>query len=239
MPAQRAGILNIDLIMADYILSIETATKNCSVALGKNEQVLETIEYAGESYSHAEKLHVFIDQILAQHQLKIQDLKAVAISMGPGSYTGLRIGVSAAKGLAYAAELPLIAVSTLESLAHKVKIKQGYIIPLIDARRLEVYSAVFDASHHLIRPVKADLLDQNPYEEYLAKKSCVFIGDAIEKTKTVIQHPNAHFFSEKYPSAQELHTLAYKKFLNKDFENLAYFEPFYLKDFIVTRKKNI
>ncbi len=223
--------------MSNYILNIETATKNCSVALGQNEKVIEVIEYAGEAYSHAEKLHLFIKKILDNHRLKVQDLSAVAISQGPGSYTGLRIGVSAAKGLAYAAGIPLIAVSTLEALARKVKTKQGYIIPVLDARRLEVYSAVYNAGYQQIRPIKADLLDQNPFDKYLMEKTCVFVGDAVEKTKKIIQHENACFSPVKYPSAKELHTLSYVKFLNKDFENLAYFEPFYLKDFITTRKK--
>ena len=224
--------------MSNYILSIETATKNCSVALGQNEKVIEVMEYAGEGYSHAEKLHLFIKNILEKNRLKVQDLSAVAVSQGPGSYTGLRIGVSAAKGLAYAAGIPLIAVSTLSALAHKVKTDQAYIIPVLDARRLEVYSAVFDAGYQQIRPIKADLLDEKPFDEYLKNKTCVFVGDAVEKTQNLIQHENALFLPIKYPSAKELHDLAYTKFLKQDFENLAYFEPFYLKDFIATRKKN-
>lgn len=220
-----------------YILNIETATKNCSVSLGKDEQLIDLLEYAGESYSHAEKLHVFIAQILEKNNLKPKDLGAVAVSMGPGSYTGLRIGVSAVKGLAYNLDIPLIAVSTLENLARKIKTNSGYIIPIIDARRMEVYSAVFDNQYRLIRDVKADLLEENPFDEYLNVKPVIFVGDAVPKTQKVVSHKNAVFADEKYPSAKEMHFSAYQKFKENKFENIAYFEPFYLKDFIVTTKR--
>lgn len=219
-----------------YILNIETATKNCSVSLGKDNRVIDVIEYAGESYSHAEKLHVFIDQILSQNRLKPADLDAVAVSKGPGSYTGLRIGVSAAKGLTYTLDIPLIAVSTLETMARKIKIDSSYIIPLIDARRMEVYSAVFDNQYRLIRDVQADLLENNPFEKYLNDKQVIFAGDAVPKTQKVLKHKNAVFSDVRYPSAKEMYQIAYQKFKEKKFENTAYFEPFYLKDFIVTTK---
>ncbi len=219
-----------------YILNIETATKNCSVSLGKDERVIDVMEYAGESYSHAEKLHVFIERILSQNSLRPSDLKAVAVSMGPGSYTGLRIGVSAAKGLAYSLDIPLIAVSTLETLARKVNNANGYIVPVIDARRMEVYSAVFDSQYRLLRDVQADLLENNPFEKYLNEKPVIFVGDAVPKMKNVLKHKNAIFSDIRYPSAKQMHNIAYQKFIKKDFENTAYFEPFYLKDFIVTTK---
>ncbi len=221
-----------------YILNIETATKNCSVSLGKDKQLLDVVEYAGESYSHAEKLHVFIEQILSQNRIKPADLDAVAVSMGPGSYTGLRIGVSAAKGLAYGLDIPLIAVSTLENLAREIKTGSGYIIPVIDARRTEVYSAVYDYRYHLIRDVQADLLENKPFEKFLNEKQVIFVGDAVAKTQKILSHKNAVFSEIKYPSAKQMHLTAYHKFLNKNFENTAYFEPFYLKDFIVVSKKN-
>lgn len=219
-----------------YILNIETATKNCSVSLGKDERVIDVVEYAGESYSHAEKLHVFIERILSQNSLRPSDLKAVAVSMGPGSYTGLRIGVSAAKGLAYSLDIPLIAVPTLETLARKVNNANGYIVPVIDARRTEVYSAVFDGHYRLIRDVQADLLENNPFEKYLNEKPVIFVGDAVPKMKNILKHKNAIFSDVRYPSAKQMHDIAYQKFIKKDFENTAYFEPFYLKDFIVTTK---
>ncbi len=218
------------------ILNIETATKNCSVSLGTDGQLLDVLEYAGENYSHAEKLHVFIKQILDKNRLKTKDLNAIAVSMGPGSYTGLRIGVSTAKGLAYSLNIPLIAVSTLEVLARKINMESGYIIPVIDARRMEVYSAVYDTQYHLVRKVQADLLEDNPFNVYLNEKPVLFVGDAVPKMQDFLSHPNAVFSNERYPSAKEMIQPAFHKFLKQDFENTAYFEPFYLKDFIVTRK---
>ncbi len=221
-----------------YILNIETATKNCSVALGKDQAVIDVIEYAGEGYSHAEKLHVFIQRLLEKNNIKPTDLSAVSISQGPGSYTGLRIGVSAAKGLAYALDIPLMAVSTLEALARKVKEKDDvYIIPLIDARRMEVYSAVYDQNYNLIRKVEANLLEEQPFNKYLNEKKVIFIGDAVPKTKKIIKHSNAIFVENQLPSAREQHITGHQKFKTKDFENTAYFEPYYLKDFIATKKK--
>jgi len=222
-----------------YILNIETATKNCSVSLGYENRLVDLIEYAGESYSHAEKLHVFINDILKNNRLKPSDLQAVSVSKGPGSYTGLRIGVSAAKGLAYALDIPLIAISTLQSLAHQVKTtEKTYIIPIIDARRMEVYSAVYDEKHHVIRNVQADILDEKPFDKYLNKQKVIFIGDAVDKTKKIIQHKNALFSKIKYPSAKNMVQASFKKYKTKKFENTAYFEPYYLKDFIATTKKS-
>jgi len=221
-----------------YILNIETATKNCSVALGKEKSVIDVIEYTGEGYSHAEKLHVFIQDILKRNNLKPSDLSAISVSKGPGSYTGLRIGVSAAKGLAYALDIPLISISTLESLARLVKTGEDvYIIPIIDARRMEVYSAVYDQNYNLVRNVQADLLEEQPFEAYLSEKKVIFIGDAVDKTRKVIQHANACFHEAKYPSARKQQDIAYKKFIKQVFENTAYFEPYYLKDFMITSKK--
>ena len=220
-----------------YLLNIETATKNCSVSLGTDEQLIDVLEYAGENYSHAEKLHVFIKQILNQNQLEAKDLDAIAVSMGPGSYTGLRIGVSAAKGLSYGLEIPLISVSTLEILARKIQAKDAYIIPVIDARRMEVYSAVYDTQYHLVRKIKADLLEEKPFETYLNEKTVIFVGDAVPKLQDFLSHPNAVFSDEKFPSAKEMYQPTYQKFLKQDFENTAYCEPFYLKDFMITRKK--
>ncbi|HOD10928.1 MAG TPA: tRNA (adenosine(37)-N6)-threonylcarbamoyltransferase complex dimerization subunit type 1 TsaB, partial [Flavobacterium sp.] len=141
-----------------YILNLETATKNCSVSLAKDGKTIFCKEMAEQGYSHAEKLHVFIEEILKEANVNFSEIKAVAVSKGPGSYTGLRIGVSAAKGLCYAAGIPLIAVDTLAVLANQVQIADGLIVPMIDARRMEVYSAVFDASHKKISEVKAEIL---------------------------------------------------------------------------------
>src|SRR5690554_3247877 len=136
----------------DVILHIETATKNCSVSLGKDGELIDTIELAEAGFNHAEKLHVFIDEILQRNAFSYQSLNAIAISKGPGSYTGLRIGVSAAKGLCYALDIPLISIPTLQSLALQVQHPDGVIVPMIDARRMEVYTAVFDADNHCISP---------------------------------------------------------------------------------------
>jgi len=222
-----------------YILNIETATKNCSVSLGYKNQLVDIKEYAGESYSHAEKLHVFIRDILKTNGLKPADIQAVSVSKGPGSYTGLRIGVSAAKGLAYALKVPLISISTLQSLARQIKTNEkAYIIPIIDARRMEVYSAVYDENYQLIRNVQADILDEQPFEKYLNKRKVIFVGDAVDKTKKVIQHENACFSKIKYPSAKNMVNISFKKFENQKIENIAYFEPYYLKDFIASVKKS-
>jgi tRNA threonylcarbamoyladenosine biosynthesis protein TsaB len=221
------------------ILNIETATKNCSVTISDKDQLIDVLEYADEGYSHAEKLHVFIDEILKRNNIPAQQLNAIAVSKGPGSYTGLRIGVSAAKGLCYALDIPLISISTLLVLAREIKTRDGYIIPIIDARRMEVYSAVYDTNYQLVRDVKADLLDQNPFNEFIKEKRVHFVGDAVEKTQKIIVNKHAVFNTVKYPSAKNMIIPAYQKYINKQFEDIAYFEPYYLKDFIVTKKKNI
>ena len=218
------------------LLNIETATKNCSVSLAKDGITILTKEISEEGYSHAERLHVFIEEILKETQTTFQDLKAVAVSKGPGSYTGLRIGVSAAKGICYALNIPLISVDTLQVLAQQVKIEQGIIIPMLDARRMEVYSAVFDKNFTKIMDVQAEVLTAESYAEI--EESTYFIGDCQEKCKTVLTKPNFHFVSNIiFPSANEMSALSYQKFLNQEFEDVAYFEPFYLKDFMITKKK--
>jgi len=221
-----------------YILNIETATKNCSVSLGKNGQLIDVIEYAGEGYSHAEKLHLFIDEILKKNKLNTTSLNAVAVSMGPGSYTGLRIGVSAAKGLAYALDLPLIAIPTLEILARAITEQNAFVIPIIDARRMEVYSAVFN-QHEKIRATKAEILNETSFSEYLNQKKTIFIGDAVDKTGNIVQHENAIYSDIRFPSAKEMSALSWNRYEKGEFEDVAYFEPFYLKDFISTKKKSI
>ena len=217
-----------------YILNIETATKNCSVSLAKNGRTILCIEAAEQAYSHAEKLHVFIDEILKETGITFKDLNAIAVSKGPGSYTGLRIGISTAKGLCYALEIPLISVDTLQVLAKKISIENGLIVPMIDARRMEVYSAVFDANHNKIMEVQAEILTENSYAEIT--ETIYFVGDCQEKCKTVLVKDNFHFLPEiVFPSANEMSILSYEKFIKNDFENVAYFEPFYLKDFLIVK----
>jgi len=217
------------------ILNIETATKNCSVALSEHGKTLSCKEIADLGYSHAEKLHVFIDEILSENNCKYSDLEAIAVSRGPGSYTGLRIGVSAAKGLCYALGIPLISVDTLRILAAQASVSDGVIIPMLDARRMEVYSAVFTAGLNEIRPTKAEILDENSFSEIAGK--AYFAGDASEKARTVLTKANFEFLDDIiYPSARQMSALSHEKFNSKQFEDVAYFEPFYLKDFLVGGK---
>jgi len=214
------------------ILCLETATTNCSVALSKDGDLLALKEDNSNNYSHAEKLHVLIDEILKENNLAVEDLDAIAVSKGPGSYTGLRIGVSAAKGLCFSLNVPLISVATLTSLAAQVKLEERYIIPMLDARRMEVYASVFDANLDEIRETKAEVLDENSFKHYLEKGKTVFIGDGVEKFKAICTHSNAEFISDKLPSAREMCNLAETKYKISDTEDVAYFEPYYLKDFI-------
>ncbi len=216
------------------ILCLETASTNCSVAIGRDGKILALKEDYGKNFSHAERLHIFIDEILQENNLKFSDLDAIAISEGPGSYTGLRIGVSAAKGLCYSLELPMVAVPTLESLASQVKVGGDgeVVIPMMDARRMEVYTAVFNAGSNQIEPVSAKILDENSYASYLEKGKVYFIGSGVEKFEKICNHPNAIFIREKLPSAREMVQIATIKYKKSDLEDVAYFVPYYLKDFI-------
>ena len=219
-----------------YILNLETATKNCSVSISQNGQTILFKEMAEAGYSHAEKLHVFIEECLKESNITFKDLSAIAVSQGPGSYTGLRIGVSAAKGLCFALDLPLIAVDTLQVLASKLTISEGIIIPMIDARRMEVYSAIFNFKFEKIREVQAEILTENSFEEI--SETIHFVGDCAEKAKTVLTKSNFIFHEEIiYPSANEMSELSYKKFQENKLEDVAYFEPYYLKDFMATVSK--
>lgn len=216
-----------------YILNIETATKNCSVSLAKNGETFLCKEIAEQGYSHAEKLHVFIEEIVNEANVNFSEIKAVAVSKGPGSYTGLRIGVSAAKGLCYALQIPLISIDTMQVLAKKANV-DGLIVPMIDARRMEVYSAIFDKNHNKIKDVEAEVLTENSYQDY--NETVYFVGDCQEKCQTVLTKENFIFLPEiVFPSANEMSILSFEKFQDNDFEDVAYFEPFYLKDFMMTK----
>lgn len=218
-----------------YILNIETATKNCSVALAKSGETILCKEMAEQGFSHAEKLHLFIEEIIKEAGITFSDLSAIAVSQGPGSYTGLRIGVSAAKGLCYALEIPLISVDTLTVLANQLQIENGIIIPMIDARRMEVYSAIFNAKKEMIREVQAEILTDSSFSDI--DDAVYFVGDSNEKAKTILTKSNFNFVDTVfYPSANEMSAISYKKFLNNSFEDVAYFEPYYLKDFMLQTK---
>ena len=227
------------------ILSIETATKSCSVAITKDDKVLSVVEEVGDGYSHAENLSVFIDDALKEINLTYSDLDAIAISKGPGSYTGLRIGTSTAKGLCFALDIPLISVSTLQAMAFGVIQTNNFdnttlLCPMIDARRMEVYSAFFDAENNFIRETKADIIGENSYVEFLAKSKILFFGDGAEKCKEALcSNQNTLFLDNFHPSARHMTTLAEQKFIAKQFEDTAYFEPFYLKDFVAGKPKKL
>ncbi|MEL1239528.1 tRNA (adenosine(37)-N6)-threonylcarbamoyltransferase complex dimerization subunit type 1 TsaB [Flavobacterium flavipallidum] len=219
-----------------YILNIETATKKCSVSIANEGKTIVCIEIAEEGYSHAEKLHVFIEESIKEAGISYKDLVAIAVSQGPGSYTGLRIGVSAAKGLCYALGIPLIAVDTLKALAAQVQVESGLIIPMLDARRMEVYSAVFSADLELKRAIEAQIISEDSFKEYA--ETLYFIGDCASKCKEVLSQPNFVFLVDiVYPSAKEMSAFSFEKFLKNDFVDVAYFEPYYLKDFMVTTSK--
>ena len=219
-----------------YILNIETATKNCSVALAKEGEIILCKEIAEEGYSHAERLHVFIEEIIKEAGISLSDLSAIAVSQGPGSYTGLRIGVSAAKGLCFALEIPLIAVDTLQVLALQVNVADGLIVPMIDARRMEVYSAIFSPKFDKKREILAEIIDGDSFSDRSEK--LYFVGDCAEKCKSVLIKENHVFLEDiKYPSAKEMSILSYQKFKTNDTVDVAYFEPYYLKDFMVTTPK--
>lgn len=219
-----------------YILNIETATKQCSVSVSKNNELIALRELAEENFNHAEKLHVFIEEVMTESNIKLSDLNAVSVSKGPGSYTGLRIGVSTAKGLCYALDIPLIAIDTLQIIAKQIQISEGIIQPMIDARRMEVFTASFDKKHQIVGQTKALVLDENSFEEIQEKIH--FIGDGAEKSEAVLKSERFVFYSHlKYPSAKEMVELSYDAYLNKKFEDVAYFEPYYLKDFMLTTKK--
>ena len=221
-----------------YILAIETTTKNCSVALFDDAKQLALKELVSQGYSHSEQLTIFIEEVLSEVKISINNLNAIALSMGPGSYTGLRIGTSTAKGLCYSLDIPLIAISTLKAMALGISKKYdfSFYCPMIDARRMEVFAAMYDSANNEIREVNADVVDVNTYAEYL-KNEDLFFGDGALKCADIISNENANFI-ECYPSAKDIRTLAFQKYSNNDFEDVAYFEPFYLKDFVVGKKKS-
>ncbi|MEA3504823.1 MAG: tRNA (adenosine(37)-N6)-threonylcarbamoyltransferase complex dimerization subunit type 1 TsaB [Bacteroidota bacterium] len=223
------------------ILSIETSTSILSVALARDGKVLEFKEVDGRN-SHSEYITLFIEEVLKLSGVTLNELDAVAVSGGPGSYTGLRIGVSTAKGLCYSKDIPLIAVSTLKSIAFATADKykddeKAVFCPMIDARRMEVYAALFDNENNEIREIAADIIDEKSYLEYLDKSRVVFSGDGAAKCKETIIAENALFYDEIKTSARYIAPIAEKCFNEKKFVDVAYFEPFYLKAYIAGKSK--
>ncbi|MFT4602931.1 MAG: tRNA threonylcarbamoyladenosine biosynthesis protein TsaB [Arenicella sp.] len=221
------------------ILLIETSTKTCSVAVSENGSTICIKEHTSENYTHSEFLHVYIQELLNKNDIALPNLDAVCVSKGPGSYTGLRIAVSTAKGLCFGADLKLLSITSLQSLSELARSKYphyDYYIPMLDARRMEVYTQVFNSKGVAKSDVDAHILDESSYDSFLAKGKCLFFGDGSEKSKELLQNENA-FFEDIAPSASGMSELADGKFDSKSFEDVAYFEPFYLKDFVAGKKK--
>jgi tRNA threonylcarbamoyladenosine biosynthesis protein TsaB len=225
------------------ILCIETSTEVCSVALSLDGCV-EALREDKSGKNHAQLLTGFVEEVMHEKKMTFDTLNAIAISSGPGSYTGLRIGVSTAKGLCYAAGLPLIAISSLEAMTdHIVKNSKQYglgdlqsylFCPMIDARRMEVYAAIYNSELSMIRGIQADVVDHSTYSSHLVSHKLLFFGNGADKCQTTIQNPNAIFLEKITTSASHMAELAWKAFSSGKFEDVAYFEPFYLKDFVAT-----
>jgi tRNA threonylcarbamoyladenosine biosynthesis protein TsaB len=232
------------------ILNIETATTMCSVSLAKDGILLALKEQNGD-YSHSENLTLFIEDICTRSNTKLIDIDAIAVSKGPGSYTGLRIGVSTAKGLCYSLNKPLIAINTLQQIALGIsknfkfdseisnKLNTPILFcPMLDARRMEVYCAIYDSNNNEVVTTAAEIIDEHSFTEILTNNSVIFFGDGAAKCKSSLAaNKNALFIDAIFPSAKNMISLSESAFNNKQFEDVAYFEPFYLKDFMIGKKK--
>jgi tRNA threonylcarbamoyladenosine biosynthesis protein TsaB len=222
------------------ILQIETATAFCSVAISVDGKTISLKEEAGQNL-HASNLTLFINEALHNSNIEYKDLKAIAVSKGPGSYTGLRIGVSTTKGLCYALDIPMIAIETLDMMAagflNDNPEYKGLICPMIDARRMEVYTKVLDTELNIIEDTNAKIIDENSFADILNQNQITFLGDGAEKCAETLKHHNSSFNQKNYNSAANMSKLANLAFAKGDFENMAYFEPFYLKDFVFTTPK--
>ena len=220
-----------------YILSIETATTTCSVAIHNNNNLLACQSLHFDK-SHSGYLAILIKEIVNNCGLSMSDLDAIAISGGPGSYTGLRIGTSTAKGLAYSLQIPLISVNTLEALARQIPIYGDILLcPMLDARRMEVYNMLLKSDYSVIQSTEAIVINESSYDDYLKENLIVFFGSGANKTREVIKNKNANFIIDIFPSASSIGDIAYQKFINQLFEDVAYYEPFYLKDFMPSKPK--
>lgn len=225
-----------------HILCIETATEICSVAIAKNGETISLAEDT-QGNNHASQLHILVAKALEQSNLQFSDLQAVAVSKGPGSYTGLRVGVSAAKGYCYALQIPLIAINTLQSLANGFWQKNpnysGLVCPMIDARRMEVYCALFNQTLNEVLPTQAKIIDEESFIEQLSQNQITFIGNGAAKCQNTITSVQAKFDISVKCNASYLSHFAQEAFNQNTFEDVAYFEPYYLKDFIGTVAKKL
>jgi tRNA threonylcarbamoyladenosine biosynthesis protein TsaB len=224
-----------------YLLHIETSSTNCSVAISNDDKLIAQKE-SNNGYTHAENLHLFIEDLIKQCHLQIHDLNAISISSGPGSYTGLRIGYSAAKGLSYALKIPIITIETLKALSFKViniVHNNALYCPLIDARRMEVYTASYDYHLNEILTLRALVLNETSIELFNHNTELIFFGDGMPKAKTLLQTlKNVHFIEHITADAESMISLAFKKYVANDFVDAAYAQPYYLKEFFFTNAKN-
>ena len=223
------------------ILHIETATDVCSVALSRGTEIIGVKEEAGGN-NHAKNLLPFVDEVLKQGGCKIADLNSVAVSIGPGSYTGLRIGVSTAKGIAYTAGIPVMAISTLESIAQGAKqlwsettTEAVQIVPMIDARRMEVFTTRFTYDMQPVEEISAKIVDENSFAELLSEQKVLFCGNGMPKCRELLSAFSNACFIDSPVSAKNMLPAALRKWQNSDFENVAYFEPFYLKEYVAAK----
>ena len=221
-----------------FLLAIETTTKNCSVALFDNSDLICIKEHNSDNYSHAEKITLFLEEVMRTSMITLNEIDGIILSKGPGSYTGLRIGTSTAKGLCYSLDIPLVSVSTLRAMAFTMleDTSYKYYCPMIDARRMEVFASIYDQSNNEVREIKADIVDEYTYANFLRER-VLFFGDGALKCKSIINNSNAYFLDGIFPSAKDIGILGFDKFVKKDFEDLASFEPYYLKDFLIGKKK--
>jgi tRNA threonylcarbamoyladenosine biosynthesis protein TsaB len=227
------------------ILCTDTSTKACTAAVANNGMVISKIQIKQEGYKHAEQLHDLLQSVLDEAGIMWKDLDAVAVGRGPGSYTGLRIGVSAVKGICYARKIPLIALPTLQIMAVNAASKsslnaQALLRPMIDARRMEVYTAAYSSEFNELEKVQAHVLEEDSFAEELIKNPVYFFGDGMDKCRHLFeQHSNAHFIDDVIPAAWSMAVLSQCAFEEKMFEDVAYFEPFYLKEFLAKPPKKL
>ena len=217
--------------MKTCILCLETSSTNCSVSISKKNKIIYTKESDGEGYMHSEFLHSFIEESMAKCKLEYDELKAVSVGIGPGSFTGLRIGLSSAKGICYSKDIPLITINSLEILAHKCKItNEEILVPMFDARRMEVYFSIFDKNHKPLKSPTSRILSKDFFQDFPNKRKVIF-GNGAEKCKSIFNSSEFKYIIEiSNPSSKEMGEISYTKFLNKEYVNLAYCEPLYLKN---------
>ena len=217
--------------MKNYILCLETSSTNCSVSISNENKIIYTKESDGEGYKHSEFLHSFIEESMVNSKLEYDQLMAVSVGIGPGSFTGLRIGLSSAKGICYSKDIPLITINSLEILAQKYKTtNEEILVPMFDARRMEVYFSIFDKNHKLLKSPTSRILSEDFFHDFPNKKKVIF-GNGAEKCKSIFNSNEFKYIIEiSNPSSKEMGEISYTKFLKKNYADLAYCEPLYLKN---------